>query len=337
MAFIGQKNERIRHYSTLPVLIGQPASRIRLIATGIPVQITMNLKLSVIIVNYNAGQHLKACIDSLLKCPLEKEIIVVDNASRDDSLEKLAGIPEVRIIRNTTNVGFAAACNQGVKDSSAPILFFLNPDCTFKPGALVNLMEIMRKGQQVGMVGGLLVNLDDTEQPGGRRAIPTPWRSFVRAFGLSRLSSRWPRLFYDFHMHKEPLPEKPVEVEAISGACMMVRRDVMQDVGEWDEGYFLHCEDLDWCMRFRQKGWKILFVPNAKITHVQGACGENKKLFVEWHKHKGMIRFYRKFFQRQYPGVLMGLVIVGVWLRFGMVATYLSTQKINHSLHNMHR
>lgn len=294
----------------------------------------MSSEISTVIVNFNAGDLLRECVDSLLRCPIHIEIIVIDNASKDHSLDALVGLPRVKIIRNTSNLGFATACNQGVKNSCAPILLFLNPDCKFKPGALANLVNIMRKGQQVGMVGGLLLNLDETEQPGGRRAIPTPWRSFVRAFGLSRFSDRWPGLFYDFHMHKQPLPEKPVEVEAISGACMMVRRDVMQDVGEWDEGYFLHCEDLDWCMRFRQKGWKILFVPNAKITHALGACGKDRKLFVEWHKHKGMIRFYRKFFQRQYPGVLMGLVVVGVWLRFGMVATYHSTKRIHRTWHS---
>ena len=289
----------------------------------------MKPEISTIIVNFNAGKLLRACVDSLLSCPLNIEIIVVDNASEDDSLNAVVGLPNVQIIRNIANLGFATGCNVGVKRSTAPILLFLNPDCTFEPDALVKLLGIMRKGEQVGMVGGLLVNVDNTEQPGGRRAIPTPWRSFVRAFGLSRFADRWPGLFFDFHMHKQPLPEKPIEVEAISGACMMVRRDVMLDVGEWDEGYFLHCEDLDWCMRFRQKGWKILFVPNAKITHVLGACGKDRKLFVEWHKHKGMIRFYRKFFKRQYPGVLMGLVIVGVWLRFGMVATYYSTKKFH--------
>ena len=291
-----------------------------------------NLKIAVIIVNYNASYHLKACVDSLEKCPLEKEIVVVDNASADDSLVPLAAMPSVRIIRNTSNLGFATACNQGVNSTTAPVLLFLNPDCTFKPAALVNLMDVLLQGPQVGMVGGLLVNLDDSEQPGGRRAIPTPWRSFVRGFGLSHLAKRWPKLFYDFHMHKEPLPTEPIEVEAISGACMMVRRDVMQDVGLWDEGYFLHCEDLDWCMRFRQKGWKIMFVPSAKITHAQGVCGDNKKLFVEYHKHKGMIRFYRKFFRHQYPGALMWLVSIGVWLRFGVIAVQQPTQQFRSSL-----
>ena len=176
----------------------------------------------------------------------------------------------------------------------------------------------------------MLVNVDDTcRQPGGRRAVPTPWRSFVRAFGLARFSERWPRLFFDFHLHKQPLPEKAIEVEAISGACMMVSRVAMQDVGEWDEGYFLHCEDLDWCMRFRQNGWNILFVPSAQITHALGVCGRSRPVFVQWHKHKGMMRFYRKFFRHQYPSVMMGLVAVGVWLRFGLVAGYYTAKRLD--------
>lgn len=288
----------------------------------------MSFTVTAIIVNYNAGEYLRRCVDSLLSCELNVEIVIVDNASKDSSLASLDGLRGIQLIRNSTNLGFAAACNQGYKKSTAPILLFLNPDCTVKLGALSNLMDIMHSDPRNGMVGGLLLNSDGTEQPGGRRAVPTPWRSFVRAFGLVRFAHRWPKLFYDFHLHKQPLPERPVEVEAISGACMMVRRDVIQDVGVWDEGYFLHCEDLDWCMRFRKKGWKILFAPHAKITHALGACSKDKKLFVEWHKHKGMIRFYRKFFRRQYPGALMGLVVVGVWLRFGMVATYYSTKRV---------
>lgn len=170
------------------------------------------------------------------------------------------------------------------------------------------------------MVGGLLENCDGTEQAGGRRAVPTPWRSFVRAFGLHRFSHRWPSLFFDFHLHKQPLPVEPIVVEALSGACMLIKREALDNVGLWDESYFLHCEDLDLCMRFRQKGWKIMFVPGARLTHFLGKCSEDCPVFVEWHKHKGMIHFYRKFFKHQYPGVLMWLVILGVWLRFVLVA-----------------
>ncbi|MBC7490421.1 MAG: glycosyltransferase family 2 protein, partial [Glaciimonas sp.] len=191
----------------------------------------MNAVISTIIVNYNAGVYLRSCVDSLLNCPLEIEIIVVDNASMDSSLDALQGLPSVKIIKNSNNVGFAAACNNGARVASAQFLLFLNPDCSFKPGTLISLLEAMCLDERVGMVGGLLVNLDGTEQAGGRRAIPTPWRSFVRAFGLARFSDRWPRLFFDFHLHKQPLPDHAIEVEAISGACMMVKREAMQEVG----------------------------------------------------------------------------------------------------------
>ena len=288
----------------------------------------MSHTLSTIIVNYNAGPLLRKCVDSLLACPLDIQIIVVDNASSDGSLDELQDLSQVCVIRKPANVGFAAACNIGVQASSAPLLLFLNPDCFFQPDAIAPLLAGLQSGDRVGMVGGLLVNEDGTEQGGGRRAVPTPWRSLVRAFGLHRFANRWPKLFYDFHLHKQPLPDGPIEVEAISGACMLVKREVMEDVGLWDEGYFLHCEDLDWCMRFRQKGWKILFVPDARIIHALGACSQSRRVFVEWHKHKGMLRFYRKFFRHQYPGVLMGLVVAGVWLRFGLTAVYLTARRV---------
>lgn len=287
----------------------------------------MSHTISTIIVNYNAGPLLRGCVESLLACPLDVEIIVVDNASHDGSLDALSVWPQVRIIRNPANVGFAAACNIGAQAASAPFLLFLNPDCVVAPDALTTLLAALQSGERVGMAGGLLVNEDGTEQGGGRRAVPTPWRSFVRAFGLQRFADRWPKLFYDFHLHKQPLPVAPIEVEAISGACMLVKREVVEDVGLWDEGYFLHCEDLDWCMRFRQKGWTILFVPDARIYHAQGACSRSRRLFVEWHKHKSMMRFYRKFFRHQYPGVLMGLVTAGVWLRFALVAVAMTARR----------
>lgn len=279
----------------------------------------MNPTISTIIVNYNAGNLLLDCVESVLNCPLEIEIIVVDNASTDGSLNALAKFSRVQIVKNPINLGFAKACNAGASIASAPFLLFLNPDTSFQPGALIPLFNALREDVQAGMAGGLLVNTDGTEQAGGRRAIPTPWRSFVRAFGLVRFVDRWPRLFFDFHLHKQPLPDRPIDVEAISGACMLVTREAMQEVGEWDEGYFLHCEDLDWCMRFRQRGWKILFVPSSRIEHALGVCSKSRPIFVEWHKHKGMVRFYGKFFRHQYPGGLMALVVFGVWLRFGLV------------------
>jgi GT2 family glycosyltransferase len=280
------------------------------------------LCVSVVIVNYNAGQTLVDCIESAL--PQVTEVLVVDNASSDRSIElcpeQFPTEPKLRIIRNTVNLGFAAACNIGAKAASESHVLFLNPDCILSRNALPRLLHVLEMTPQAGMVGGLLTDQDGTEQAGGRRAVPTPWRSLVRAFGLYRFECYWPRLFFDFHLHKHPLPPEPLEVEAISGALMLVRQEAIRDVGPWDEGYFLHCEDLDWCMRFRKKGWKILFVPDASVVHHKGTCSRSRPIFVEWHKHRGMMRFYRKFFRQGYPAALMWLVAAGIGLRFGAIA-----------------
>lgn len=138
----------------------------------------MNAVISTIMVNYNAGKLLRHCVDSLMLCPLEIEIIVVDNASTDGSLEALQGLPGVQIIKNPVNVGFAAACNHGADVASAPFLLFLNPDCCFEQGTLVDLLEAMAVDARVGMAGGLLVNSDGSEQAGGR----APGNTYALAF-----------------------------------------------------------------------------------------------------------------------------------------------------------
>ncbi len=279
---------------------------------------------SLVVVNYNSGTLLQRCVSSAL--PQVDKLIVIDNASSDDSLAEVSTShpdePKLHVVRNNKNLGFSAACNIGWDRASSSYVMFLNPDCVLEPDSISRLFEVLEDFPEAGMVGGLLVDPNGTEQGGGRRAIPTPWRSFVRAFGLSRFSQRWPKLFFDFHLHKQPLPSHPIEVEAISGACMLVRRAAMEDVGRWDEGYFLHCEDLDFSMTLRRKGWKIMFVPDARIVHEKGACSRARPIFVEWHKHRGMMRFYRKYFRHQYPGILMWLVALGVWMRFAAVATF---------------
>ena len=291
-----------------------------------------------VIVNYNAGSLLAECVGSALS--QVDEVLVVDNASRDASMNDCERLhptdPRLTLIRNNTNLGFAAACNIGYLQAKGDYILFLNPDCFLEPMAVANLLTALQADNSVGMVGGLLMNLDGTEQGGGRRTIPTPWRSFVRAFGLNRFEKRWPRLFFDFHLHRQALPQHPIDVEAISGACMLVKRQVVDGVGLWDDGYFLHCEDLDWCMRFRLAGWKILFVPSAHIRHALGVSSRSRPIFVEWHKHKGMMRFYRKFFRHQYPGLFMGLVAAGVWMRFGLVAAYYLAKRAGQTLGLIH-
>lgn len=274
--------------------------------------------ISTIIVNYNAGEGLLACIQSVIE--QIDEVILVDNASRDDSLSlvetQFAGDTRLRIIRNDENLGFAAACNIGARAARNAYWLFLNPDCLCADGSVNELYRVLTATPNAGMAGGLLLNPDGTEQAGGRRLTPTPARTLIRAFGLQNLAKRWPSLLVDFNLHQQPLPSEPIAVEAISGACMLVKPEAVAEVGLWDDGYFLHCEDLDWCIRFIRAGWDILFIPSAPIKHSQGACSKTRPTFVEWHKHKGMTRFYLKFFRDSYSPPLLWLVIASIWIRF---------------------
>ncbi|MFM8415207.1 MAG: glycosyltransferase family 2 protein [Planctomycetota bacterium] len=278
---------------------------------------------SVVIVNHDAGRLLADCLEAALS--QARQVILVDNASRIGPFEavvsRFATNPRLRVVRSRVNTGFAAGCNRGAELATEPLLLFLNPDCILGSGSLAALERVMRPGGRVGMAGGLLTDAFGQEQGGARRSVPTPWRAFVRGFGLGRLAWLAPRLLSDFCLHREPLPSEPVEVEAVSGALTMVSREAFAEVGPWDEGFFLHCEDLDLCMRFRAAGWRILFVPDAPAVHHRGMCGRSRPLAVEWHKHRGMIRFYRKHFRDSYPAGLFGLVVAGVWLRFAAVAT----------------
>ena len=288
-------------------------------------------RVSTVIINFNSGILLAECVASVL--PQSAEIVIVDNASSDSSLDdcrdKFGQDPKLKIIRNNMNLGFSKACNIGYINSSMEAILFFNPDCTLDIHANAEMLRALFVNIDCGMVGGFLTNPDGSEQRGGRRAVPTPWRSFVSTLGLYHLASRWPRIFSDFHLHRQPVPNNPIEVDAISGACMMVKREAVDSVGLWDEHYFLHCEDLDWCMSFRKKGWKILFVPTAKVVHKLGMCSQTRPFFVEWHRHKGMIRFYHKFFHHQYPSGLMWLVIAGVWIRFGLVCIQRFANRLN--------
>jgi GT2 family glycosyltransferase len=275
----------------------------------------------VVIVNFNAGRFLKDAVESVLRSRLVAHIHIVDNASTDGSLDLVLQGHDDRltIIRNTTNLGFATACNFGLTRAACENILVLNPDCQVMEAAIDRLIAVLRSTDRVGMVGPLLLNADGSEQPGGRRKLPTPRRVLGQAMG--RLG--WRSQFPHFLLHQDPLPERPVEVEAISGACMMVRREMIAHIGPLDEEYFLHCEDLDWCMRASRRGWKVLFVPDAKVVHHKGVSSQGRLLAVEYYKHKGMVRFYGNLLSESYPRWLLAMVTAGVWARFGAIAVRL--------------
>lgn len=283
------------------------------------------------IVNFNGGQLLTEAVQSVLASIVAVEILVADNGSTDDSLELLrrsvGSDARLRIIENHRNLGFARACNLLLAQARGDYLLVLNPDALIRPDTLERMVKVLQAHPEAGMAGCLIRNPDGSEQAGCRRAVPTPWRSFVRVLHLHRLFPHQPR-FRDFVLMREPLPSSPVPVEAISGAFMLVRRQVIEQVGVFDDAYFMHCEDLDWCMRVRQAGWQVLFVPDVEIVHYKGACSQGRPVRVLWHTHKGMMRFYGKFFRRQYPLPLLILVAVAVWMRFGLLAARALTQRM---------
>lgn len=275
--------------------------------------------IDVVIVNFNSKEYLTKCVQSVLASTVPAEIFVVDNNSEDESLSILKNSMgcelHLHIIENQINLGFAAANNKVLPLTQSDYILFLNPDCVITSNTIEDMMAVMDSHPEAGMAGGLIRNPDGSEQAGSRRYIPTPWRSMLRVLKLSKFFRKHP-IFEVINLAGQPMPDRPVPMEAISGAFMFVRRKALAQVGPMDDGYFLHCEDLDWCMRFREEGWKILFVPHVEIIHTKGVCCSDRQIQVEWHKHKGMIRFYRKFFKHQYPVVLMYLVIASVWARF---------------------
>lgn len=290
---------------------------------------------SVVIVTFESRREVATCLGHLRAVAAPLEIIVVDNASSDGTQaeveRELRGFSRSVFVRNRENAGFAAAVNQGIAGSKGDFVLLLNPDCYVQADAIPAVLRALTEHPEAGMAGCLLLNPDGSEQSGARRYIPTPWRALMRVVKTDRLFPRVRRLS-GFVMKEEPLPGDVVPVEAISGAFMLVRRIALADVGVLDEGYFMHCEDLDWCMRFKQKGWRVLFVPWARAVHDRGRSSATRPIRVEWHKHRGMVRFYRKFFRRRYSDLLMGAVVLAVWARFVLKAAWISAQRLGRRL-----
>jgi GT2 family glycosyltransferase len=271
---------------------------------------------SVITVNFNAGTRLVECVRSVLDSKTPVEVLVVDNGSTDGSLEALrhavGADPRVRILENGSNIGFSRANNRALAWAEGDYLLFLNPDCVIAPSVIGRMRAVMECSPEAGLAGCLVRNPDGSEQLTCRRDAPTLGRAFAHAFGLTRFRSG-----QEESNGCRRLPSSdPIEVEAISGAFMFARRSDIAAVGPLDEAYFLHCEDLDWCMRFRRAGRKVLFVPDASIVHYKGTCSRTRPVRTLWHMHRGMIRYYRKFLRPSHAAPLFWLVVAGVALRF---------------------
>jgi len=279
-------------------------------------------KVTAVIVNFNGGMLLTDSVRSVLASTEPVKVVVSDNGSTDGSVEHLRRAlgwrPQLVVVENGDNLGFAKGNNVALPMTEGEHVLFLNPDCVIAPDTIARMTDLMERTPGAGMAGCLIRNLDGSEQAGCRRAVPTPYLTSVRTLGLDKLFPKNPR-FRSFVLTDMPLPEGPVDIEALSGAFMFVRRKALEDVGPLDEGYFMHCEDLDWCMRFRERGWRILFDPTHDVTHAQGVCSIGRPFRVLWYKHRGMVRFYRKFFRSNHSSGLTYAVMAAVWMRFAII------------------
>lgn len=265
--------------------------------------------LGIVIVHYNTPDLLRGCLASLQACTLPYQVVVVDNASPSGQGVEMARheFPEVQLIANDENLGFAAASNQGIRALSptrpllsplpgvgrgqARALLLLNADTVVQEGALETLAAFLEERPRAGAVGPRLLNTDGSIQE-NTFTFPTLWMSFFDFFPLhgrlyhSRLNGRYPE------MHGE----KAFPIDHPLGACLLLRWEALEQVGLLDEGYFMYVEEVDLCYRLKQAGWEVWHVPAARVVHYGGRSTRQmpERMFVELHRSR--YRFFRKFY-----------------------------------------
>jgi GT2 family glycosyltransferase len=251
--------------------------------------------LAIVVVSYNTAALLRRCLGSLVlslsRYPVAgTEIVVVDNGSGDGSPAMVeTEFPEVRLMAVGENRGFAAANNLALRAVDAEYVLFLNPDTEVLGDAPAALRRFLANRPTVGLCGGRLVNADLTFQHCCFR-FPTLVMSLLDFFPInhrvanSRLNGRYPRQWY----------ERPFPIDHPLGACMLARDEVIQRVGGFDEGFFMYCEEVDWCRRIRQAGWDIYYTPDAEIIHHQGASTRQNVSAMLVQLHRSRDRFFQK-------------------------------------------
>jgi GT2 family glycosyltransferase len=281
---------------------------------------------SVIVVSYRTGPALRDCVESVLGQDGLAELVVVDNGNPSETLAWLAARaaadPRLKLLTGHGNVGFAAGCNRGVAASRGGLVLLLNPDCVIEPGTLLHGAGLLRRRPDAALVGGRLLNPDGTDQRGGRRNLLTPARAVAEALRLDRLIPGVERL----NRHQERVPEEPIQVDCVSGACMLMRRASFDRVGGMDAGYFLHVEDIDFCLRVGRQGGVVLFDPDFRVRHRQGTSAA-PATFVEWHKARGFIRYFHKHFRASHGLAILAFVDLLVLLRFAVRALFLGIRR----------
>lgn len=272
---------------------------------------------TIIIVNYNAGELLQRCVQAVITGSRRGRIMVVDNASDDRSALNLRNQygdrQGVEFLFNPTNLGFGPAINAAAKNVSSDYILILNPDCILAPTALEWLETALERDPDAGLAGPVVKDEKGNILRATVRRFPDPWKSFVTITGLWRLG-RWLPKFDGVEARADC--SDTTKVDAVSGACMLVRRKAFESVGRMDEQYVMHCEDLDLMYRLAQHGSHCLYVPQAECVHLQGTSSRSRPTWVHYQKHRGMLRFYNQYQADNNSMPLRFLVRSGIWLRF---------------------
>jgi GT2 family glycosyltransferase len=275
--------------------------------------------LSIVIVSWNVREDLRECLNSLVRsveCGVrggEIEIIVVDNASTDGTVEMVEReFPQVKLLVNPQNFGYTKANNIGINHSCGKYILLLNPDTTVHQGALQALIECAESHPETGVIGAKLLNPDGSVQRSAR-SFPDIGAGLFRNTFLGRLFPNNP--FVRRYLLTDFGYDEVREVDWVSGAAMLVRRNLIERIGCLDERFWAYCEDVDLCWRAWQAGYKVLFCPNAVITHKVGRSSDQRLVPSLIQHHKSMWLFYLKNYRNRYPLVLFPLIGLGILFR----------------------
>jgi GT2 family glycosyltransferase len=274
------------------------------------------MDLSISIVNYNNRECLAACLESIYShAPdVRFEVVIVDNGSCDGSREFVKqAFPSARLIENLENRGFAKANNQGIEVSRGRYVLSLNNDTIIKNGTLAGLVRFMQEHPDAGACGPKVLNQDGTFQRQCRRSFPTLFSSLSYFLKLHKLFPRSECFGRYLMTHRDC--EEGGEVDSVSGCCLMVRREVIEKVGILDENFIMYGDDLDWCYRIKQAGWKVCYVPDVEIVHLGGQSSRRLpcKCVVLFYRAMGI--FYRKHYAQQHTFIVNAVVYAGIWLK----------------------
>jgi N-acetylglucosaminyl-diphospho-decaprenol L-rhamnosyltransferase len=267
--------------------------------------------LDVVIVSYRCEALLRGCLESLRWHPagVSTRVHVIDNASQDGTSEMVAReFPLVELTVNQRNAGFAAAANLGIAAGSAPRVLVLNPDCEIRQGTLDRLLDLLEARPEVGICGPALVRPGGEPDHAAKRGFPTPLSSLGHFAGLGR-RPRAPAALRGY----APDPSRGGPVDAVNGAFMLIRRSALDEVGLFDEGYWMYMEDLDLSYRFAQAGWTTRYEPSATVVHVKaGTSGPIRSARLNRAFHYGMYRFYRRHYARSRSPLVNIAVYAGI-------------------------